>query len=133
VGGGGGGGLTKSLGEEVVSTVKYSCNPCLIRSLGKECPIHGVKEVVWKCRFCCSLATFNCNMSAYPGQLTHYCSECHDQPGTMIDHQKAGTLPKCPAGPCGKQLTGPCPLLAMGFRHPSPDQECCLDCLLCRK
>ena len=36
---------------------------------------------------------------------THFCNECHDEPGRMQSMQSNNQLPKCPAGPLGTPLT----------------------------
>ena len=51
----------------------------------------------------------------------------------MDDLQKGGRLPKCPAGPLGKQLAGgrgDCVL--KGGAHPEPGAEHVLGCSICR-
>jgi len=64
---------------------------------------------------------------------THFCAECHTNPGLVDDLQKGGRLPKCPAGPLGKQLAGgrgDCVL--KGGPHPEPGEEHVLGCSICR-
>ena len=43
--------------------------------------------------------------------------------------QTAGELPECPAGPCGKQLEGKCPL---NVQHPAAGEEFAMGCGVCR-
>ena len=121
-GGGGGGG-----GEEL------TCMPCSVRSAGAECPTHGAEFVQFKCRFCCSLSTFHCSLQAYPGVQTHFCGACH-APGEwprQVEREQAGTLPACPAGPCGVALPpgSRCPL---NTPHPKTGVEFIMGCALCR-
>ena len=51
----------------------------------------------------------------------------------MGQMQTSNTLPRCPAGPVGKQLPGKefhdCPLK---IRHPAPGEEFALGCGICR-
>jgi hypothetical protein len=41
------------------------------------CRFHGDKNMIFKCRFCCSFATWFC------GGLCHYCESCHDRAGEL--------------------------------------------------
>ncbi|GJP38579.1 hypothetical protein CLOM_g23019 [Closterium sp. NIES-68] len=77
---------------------------------GKPCTSnHGQESVQFKCRFCCSIATFIC------GGSTHYCTPCHNGGNT-------------PANSC---MGGDgCPLRVAW--HPKAPAEFCLGCALCR-
>ena len=70
-------------------------------------------------------------MNAYPGTQTHFCGKCHqgEEWPKQIEREQKGTLPKCPAGPCGVQLEGKCPL---GVPHPPNGVEHIFGCALCR-
>ena len=46
------------------------------------CPLHGPDYSIFKCRFCCSPATFFC------GGMCHYCTPCHDRAGALTDFSK---------------------------------------------
>ena len=60
-----------------------------------------------------------------PPTLSHLADKWQDQEKRF----KAGTLPQCPAGPCGKQLAGvPCPL---GIAHPPTGTEHIIGCAKC--
>jgi E3 ubiquitin-protein ligase MYCBP2 len=98
------------------------CPSCLPQSEEKSCPKHGTEFIQWKCQFCCSIAVFFCFGT------THFCGKCHDMPSQMQDMARTGKLPKCPAGPQGKQLAGECPL---GVPHPEPGVESALGCSVC--
>lgn len=47
----------------------YLCMGCT--GYKQKCDIHGDKNMVWKCKFCCNLALFFCHGN------THYCDPCH--------------------------------------------------------
>jgi len=58
------------------------CVECRLASIKKngakaKCAKHGTKFVTFKCRFCCSLATYFC------GGTTHYCTACHNDAGRL--------------------------------------------------
>jgi E3 ubiquitin-protein ligase MYCBP2 len=99
------------------------CPACQPHSAELDCPKHGREFLEYKCRFCCSVAVFFCFGT------THFCEQCHNQPGQMQQLQAAQQLPQCPAGPCGRQLEGDCPL---GMQHPPSGEECALGCSICR-
>jgi hypothetical protein len=50
------------------------------------CPIHGADYSIFKCRFCCSPATFFC------GGMCHYCDPCHDRAGALTDFSMGSFL-----------------------------------------
>ena len=35
------------------------------------CPKHGTEAIEWKCKFCCSVASWFC------WGTTHFCDDCH--------------------------------------------------------
>eukprot|EP00039_Didymoeca_costata_P019796 m.338968 g.338968 ORF g.338968 m.338968 type:complete len:382 (+) comp18612_c0_seq1:72-1217(+) len=95
------------------------CGACVGMAGQKSCPKHGKEFLEYKCRWCCSVATFLC------GSI-HYCNKCHSIiPGKRIQAK----FPRCPAGPGFKQLTGPCPL---GVDHTPTGTEFALGCGMCR-
>jgi len=69
---------------------------------------------VYKCRYCCSIATWFCFGT------THFCSDCHERADELEDMPPA-LLPPCP-GPAH------CPLRVA---HPPHGQEFRLNCQLC--
>lgn len=83
-----------------------------------QCTKHGEDFVEYKCRYCCSIATYFCFGD------THFCTSCHDHAYRVRD----GPRIPCPAGPQMKKLQGRCPL---GFKHPPTGEEFCLGCRLC--
>lgn len=74
---------------------------------------HGKEYIEFKCRFCCSPATYFCF------GRTHFCDSCHV---TRPDMQKDIVLNQC---------KGPkwCPLR---IPHLPNGEECCLGCSMCR-
>ncbi|WIA08484.1 hypothetical protein OEZ85_007920 [Tetradesmus obliquus] len=85
------------------------CGSCSAHAAGNNCPSHGTEFVAWKCKYCCSVASWFCWGS------THMCSRCHDYPS-----QRHGN--RCPGmGRC--ELTVP---------HPPPGESACLGCEACR-
>ena len=55
------------------------------------CPKHGSDFMVYKCRYCCSVAVFFCFGT------THFCNQCHNDFQHVIKIPKT-SLPHCPAG-----------------------------------
>lgn len=74
---------------------------------------HGKEYIEFKCRYCCSMATYFCFGK------THFCDTCHNQ---RPDLRKDSALPKCK----GARY---CPLRV---DHAPNGQECCLGCSMCR-
>ncbi|XP_064413761.1 E3 ubiquitin-protein ligase MYCBP2 isoform X3 [Latimeria chalumnae] len=99
------------------------CGACSDVSRAQMCPKHGTDFLEYKCRYCCSVAVFFCFGT------THFCNACHDdfQRITSIPKEE---LPRCPAGPRGKQVEGTeCPLHVV---HPPTGEEFALGCGVCR-
>eukprot|EP00005_Dracoamoeba_jomungandri_P010073 CAMPEP_0174265340 /NCGR_PEP_ID=MMETSP0439-20130205/26099_1 /TAXON_ID=0 /ORGANISM="Stereomyxa ramosa, Strain Chinc5" /LENGTH=246 /DNA_ID=CAMNT_0015351751 /DNA_START=1061 /DNA_END=1801 /DNA_ORIENTATION=- len=112
--------------EQQNTTVEYNpddliCGEC---ASGKaKCEKHTEGEfgyIEFKCRFCCSIATWFCN-----GRV-HYCDTHHNNPCEYIDLWGTGRLKSEPP-----QCEGPdkCPL---GIDHPPNGTEYCLGCAMCR-
>mmetsp|Transcript_37914 Transcript_37914/g.59954 ORF Transcript_37914/g.59954 Transcript_37914/m.59954 type:complete len:1138 (-) Transcript_37914:205-3618(-) len=108
--GGNGGGLARL------------CKRCKDISGVYGCRLHGATATIFKCRFCCKVATYFC------GSMCHYCDPCHDKAGELTDFngwktKDASKLPKC---------DGPetCPL---GVSHPANGIEHPLGCSICRE
>ena len=72
-----------------------------------KCKIHGKEYIDYKCKFCCSIACWQCGP-------THYCNDCHSNFPTKNK--------KCP----GEKY---CPL---SINHPANGNEFALGCSLCR-
>ena len=89
--------------QEAAKAAQHVCGSCRAkRSRGTskaECPDHGTSMIEYKCRFCCSVATWYC------WGTTHFCTECHTKQmnGTYVSRMSKDELPKCP----GPEL---CPL-----------------------
>uniref|UniRef100_A0A8C4T2S5 E3 ubiquitin-protein ligase MYCBP2 n=1 Tax=Erpetoichthys calabaricus TaxID=27687 RepID=A0A8C4T2S5_ERPCA len=99
------------------------CGACSDVSRAQMCSKHGTDFLEYKCRYCCSVAVFFCFGT------THFCNACHDDFQRMTSIPKE-ELPRCPAGPKGKQLEGTeCPLHVV---HPPTGEEFALGCGVCR-
>jgi len=63
---------------QVSGTLEAICPPCRDdKPAGKPsiCEKHGTEFITWKCRYCCSTATFEC----FSGQQQlHVCETCHE-------------------------------------------------------
>ena len=98
------------------------CPTCTLRntgqSEGKICPTHGINFIEYKCRYCCSVATFYC------WGTTHFCEECHRRhnSGDYLTDKTLSELPQC-KGP------DTCPLKTA---HLPNGKEFILGCSLCR-
>ncbi|KAK3592706.1 hypothetical protein CHS0354_037840 [Potamilus streckersoni] len=99
----------------------FVCARCS-QSNSQICAKHGIDYLEYKCRYCCSMARFHCFGT------THFCDACHTN-HTHLTQLPKDKLPRCPAGPVGKQLEGSaCPL---GISHPPTGDEFALGCGLC--
>ncbi|XP_046440285.1 E3 ubiquitin-protein ligase MYCBP2-like isoform X2 [Daphnia pulex] len=99
------------------------CGGCSDVSRAQMCPRHGADYLEYKCRYCCSVAVFFCFGT------THFCNACHEDFRHVTEMPKHA-LPKCPAGPRGRQLDGDeCPLHLV---HPPTGEEFALGCGMCR-
>ena len=72
-----------------------------------DCRIHGKAYIDFKCRFCCSVACWQCGS-------THYCDDCHTK------------FPKEPKKCRGKKYC------ELNIEHPANGEEFALGCSLCR-
>ena len=94
------------------------CAKCAGGSRIKSCSKHGSKYLTYKCKFCCSYATWFCWGS------THFCASCYkrQESGDYLNRKPLSELPKCP----GKDK---CPL---GIEHPpNGAAEFSLGCVAC--
>ena len=90
--------------------------------------------VVWKCRFCCSIATWYCWGS------THFCEKCHAKcwslkklldSGEVGKFSKVNKQPRC-KGCEGKRGVGTCASeCALGVNHPPQGVEFAIGCGIC--
>ena len=95
----------------------FVCSPC--SGIGQEkCKIHGKDYMVYKCKFCCSVAHYFCWGN------THFCIDCHKKQENhdFMTTKSKKDLPKCP-GP------DKCPLR---IQHPPNGEEFSIGCSLCR-
>ncbi|GLI67902.1 hypothetical protein VaNZ11_012227 [Volvox africanus] len=94
------------------------CGECCALAAGTDCPRHGTSYIEWKCRYCCSLATWFCFGT------THMCESCHkDFPRNLtMMKNTAATGAICKDPNCGLK----------GIVHPPPGVEACLGCSMCR-
>jgi len=72
-----------------VKEAELVCSGCSDESGATTCPEHGSDFVEFKCRFCCSVATFFCFGT------THFCSACHANSLELTSMAKAN-LVQCP-------------------------------------
>eukprot|EP00035_Acanthoeca_spectabilis_P008123 m.148788 g.148788 ORF g.148788 m.148788 type:complete len:4349 (-) comp14220_c3_seq1:875-13921(-) len=99
------------------------CGACVGGAAAQVCPKHGTDYLEYKCRFCCSVATFFCFGT------THFCTPCHDEHSKCTNTNKAD-MPQCPCAPVMKPLEGSeCPL---HIWHPPTGEEFALGCGVCR-
>lgn len=100
--------------EPVLKPEELVCGGCR-----GSCDKHGTEQMVFKCRFCCSVASYFCFGH------THFCPDCHSKPWNIVSQNNyqfiIGTLPVCP-GPEN------CPL---GIDHPPNGEEYVLGCAYC--
>ncbi|KAG2454545.1 hypothetical protein HYH02_000390 [Chlamydomonas schloesseri] len=126
-GAGGGAGRGGHRADELV------CGDCCAQAAGTNCPKHGTAYIEWKCRYCCSLATWFCFGS------THMCNTCHQDPFNLRGggrDARGGGAPGgggAGAGAGAAECRDPrCSLRARGIPHPPPGREACLGCGMCR-
>jgi E3 ubiquitin-protein ligase MYCBP2 len=103
----------RAAADEATEGVSRLCEVCL--SVGSECRKgHDAEHLSWKCRYCCSAASWFC------WGTTHMCESCHA-------HTEAGTLRWQPGPGCARAES--CPLHVVHGPHGS---ELSLGCALCR-
>eukprot|EP00475_Leptophrys_vorax_P034482 TRINITY_DN5569_c0_g1_i1.p1 TRINITY_DN5569_c0_g1~~TRINITY_DN5569_c0_g1_i1.p1 ORF type:complete len:1052 (+),score=271.57 TRINITY_DN5569_c0_g1_i1:49-3204(+) len=112
-----------NLAEEAAPS-EYVCMDCSSLKSKKKCDIPEHQEfILWKCRFCCSLATWYC------WGRVHFCEYCHtnDPWGRDAGNYDNEDRAKCP--PPGKTE---CPI---GGNHPpnshNADSEFAMGCGMC--
>ncbi|KAJ1492112.1 hypothetical protein T484DRAFT_3024011 [Baffinella frigidus] len=57
-----------------VQSDEMVCGGCSV-SGDQSCPTHGLEAIEYKCKFCCSVASWFC------WGTTHFCDSCHRYPG----------------------------------------------------
>ena len=103
-------GGAQRCGDGAGRAARRLCERCA--SVGHVCAKHGTEHLIWKCKYCCSPATFFC------WGTTHFCDSCHAK-------QESGGL-TWTARACTDARS--CPL---GVRHPAHPSEMCLGCGMC--
>lgn len=60
----------------------------------QECPQHGKEWIAFKCRFCCTLATYTCWGN------THFCANCHAPAvwKTLVKYKSGANIKREPSG-----------------------------------
>ncbi len=90
------------------------CGGCSAHQAGVKCVRHGSEFTEWKCRYCCTIASFFCFGT------THMCNGCHEKwqlrPGCLTVSRRSCTPISCP----------------LHTAHPDHGHEHCLGCALCR-
>ena len=98
------------------------CGKCTnIVALGKPvCKEHGKEFIEYKCRFCCSVASWYC------WGTTHFCDECHikQNNGIYVLNKKESELPQC-------KNKEDCPLKLVHPPNGRPS-EFAIGCSICR-
>ena len=89
----------------------YMCLDC---SGGKKCQFHGADAIVYKCRFCCQIATWFCFGT------THFCNPCHEKQCKDASFAKNGPWEVCDKSKC-----------PFNGNHKSPPSDDNLGCSLC--
>jgi len=100
-----------------VQSDEMVCGGCSV-SGDQSCPTHGLEAIEYKCKFCCSVASWFC------WGTTHFCDSCHRKQGTpdSMSRKLKKDLPQC----AGQQA---CPLRV---KHPDNGEEFVLGCQICR-
>uniref|UniRef100_A0A6U6BMR8 RING-type domain-containing protein n=1 Tax=Guillardia theta TaxID=55529 RepID=A0A6U6BMR8_GUITH len=81
------------------------------------CPKHGTEAIEYKCKFCCSVASWFC------WGTTHFCDSCHRKQGTAesMSRKAQKDLPTCTPKTCPLRIP-----------HPKNGTEFVLGCQICR-
>jgi E3 ubiquitin-protein ligase MYCBP2 len=92
---------------------KFICQKC---ANVKKCKKHGFEYMTFKCKFCCSPASWFC------WGTTHFCTRCHDKQVKDKTWAKSGQHKMCIGdGSCG-----------LGIEHPPNPSEFPLGCSACK-
>lgn len=94
------------------------CGGCASGPNTQSCKIHGKQYITFKCKFCCTVATWFCWGN------THFCDKCHkrQEQGDYLNRKPISALPKCP----GKAR---CPLKI--DHPPNGVEDFSLGCVVC--
>jgi hypothetical protein len=115
------------------------CKSCVsLKGQAQTCEKHGTEHLLYKCRYCCNIATFECF------GYGHFCADCHEHPklGTLMNFKKkvVGPLPYCSYP--GEQYVNKkelgeypecpgCEDCPLGVLHPRNGVEFCIGCSQC--
>ena len=102
-------GVTSNISSELI------CPSCR-----NQCDKHGEEQMIFKCRFCCTIASYFCFGHS------HFCESCHPNAFALLQGSKQNylkqTVPQC----SGKDN---CPL---GIDHPPNGEEFAIGCAICK-
>lgn len=98
------------------------CGGCRQGPDKKTCKIHGTQFIVYKCRFCCKIASWFCWGN------THFCHECHkkQEGGDYLNRKPMSAHPQCQG--VSQRNPNLCPLKVI---HPPNGKNHCLGCSVC--
>jgi hypothetical protein len=103
-------------GQVEVSPEQLICGGC-----SNTCEIHGDQSMIYKCRFCCNLASYFCFGH------THFCESCHAKAWDLLQGNNHEFL-KNAAPPC--KGIAECPLKMI---HPPNGEEFAIGCAICKQ
>jgi hypothetical protein len=120
-------GGRRACGENLVEEAnpnEYICTECSSVFSSRNCNIAEHQEfILWKCRFCCSLATWYC------WGRVHFCEFCHSNDPWGRD---VGNFNGEPRGRCPPEGSSVCPI---GGNHPPnsnlQESEFAIGCGIC--
>jgi E3 ubiquitin-protein ligase MYCBP2 len=94
------------------------CGSCAGGAAASICAKHGKDYIDYKCRFCCSIASWYC------WGTTHFCESCHTKQmnGDYVSRKPKSQLVKCKGASA-------CPLK---IDHPANGDEFSMGCSICR-
>jgi len=93
----------------------------LCSSCRNHCEIHGDDHMIYKCRFCCTVASYFCFGH------THFCESCHANAFELLQGSNQGYLKHEVAQCSGSDL---CPLK---IDHPPNGEEFAIGCAMCKQ
>jgi len=80
-------------GDDEEDHADLVCPRCSLVDV-QECPQHGKEWIAFKCRFCCTLATYTCWGN------THFCANCHAPAvwKTLVKYKTGANIKREPSG-----------------------------------
>ena len=98
---------------EGIHSSKFACGGCR-----NKCKFHDPEYSIYKCRYCCNLATYFCFGT------THFCADCHDNIWGLINAygilEEGNKIRKCRGKKCPS-----------GGKHPANGEEHFVGCYKC--